>query len=323
LDNINRENSKFPQDEKRNKWRAGLVYFVILLIFGFLIQKILDNWSQVLEIGVTFQPDFLSLSVILLFSYFFLLTLLWHLITKSVGITLSLKENIYYWFLSQLGKYVPGKIVSIMSRSYFYKKKGFRISLTVSAFLLETLAGIISISLLSVILIAHYVTRELLYLIPILLFTLFLFYPQTVELMVNLLNRILGRQPIVLGVKMKDWLLLNFLYGLNFFLLAGGAFLFFCKSILDFNGDGEQTLFLIGSLGLSGVLGIIAFFTPSGLGIREASLFFLLSKIMPEAEAAVIAVSSRVWLMCSELILIGIIYCIFHLRDIFSKWTEH
>jgi len=67
------------------------------------------------------------------------------------------------------------------------------------------------------------------------------------------------------------------------------------------------------------LLGMIAFFAPAGLGVREGSLFFLLSKIMPEAEAAVISISSRVWMMCSELILIAIVYGIFHSGSVFGK----
>lgn len=259
----------------------------------------------------------LSFSVFLLISYFFALALLWELITRKVGLTLPLTKTIYYWFLSQLGKYVPGKIVFMISRAYFYKKEGFRVSLTVSSFLLETAAGVISLSLLSIVLIAHHVTKEILYFIPLLICAIFFFNPKIVERMVNLLNRIMEKQPVALGVKIGDWIVINCLYGLSFFLLAGGAFFFFCKSMFDFNG--EHLLFLIGALGLSGALGMIAFFTPSGLGVREGSLFFLLSKIMPETEAAVIAISSRVWMMCSELMVIAIIYGAFHFRRVVNR----
>ena len=321
FDSISGEKDTLPKENKKRRWSTALVYFIILLIFVFLVWKILENWSQVIKIERTFQPSLLSFSIILLITYFFSLALLWDLITRKIGLKLPFKKALYYWFLSQLGKYVPGKIVSMMGRSYFYKKEGFRMSLTASAFLLEAIAGVISLSLLSVMLIAHDVAREVLYLFPILLLALLFLYPKMVEHIVSLLNRTVGRQPITLRVRMRDWLLLNFLYGLNFFLLAGGAFFFFCKSILDFNEG--QILFLIGALGISGVLGMIAFFTPSGFGVREGSLFFLLCKVMPEADAAVISVSSRLWMMCSELILIGIIYSIFHFGDIFSKLAKH
>ena len=314
---INKGKGTLLKNKGKIKWSAGLVYCIVLLIFGFLIQNISDNWSQVLEIRVNFQPGLLSLSVLLLISYFFLLALLWELITRRVGLKLPLRRTVYYWFLSQLGKYVPGKIVFVMSRAYFYKKEGFRISITASAFLLETIAGVISLSLISLILIAPYLTRDMVYLVLVLLLVLFGLHPRMVELAVSGLNRLLGRQSVALNVRWRDWILINVLYGCNFFLLAGGAFFLFCKSI--FNVNGEQALFLIGALGLSGALGMIAFFAPAGLGVREGSLFFLLSKIMPEAEAAVISISSRVWMMCSELILIAIVYGIFHSGSVFGK----
>lgn len=298
------------KNRKERVWFTVLVYCIIFLIFGFLMQKILDNWYQVLETGIKFKLGFLSLSIFLFFFYLFSLMLLWILITRKIGLKLSFGKNIYYWFVSQLGKYVPGKIVFLMSRAYFYKREGFRTSLTTSAFLIETAAGVISVSLLSIMLIYHYVTKEIVYLVPILLFALLFFQPKMVEHIVSLCSKIIGRQPVTLRLRMKDWIVLNFLYGLNYFILGGGAFFFFCKSIIDL--DGEKGLFLIGALGLSSVLGMIAFFTPSGLGVREGSLFFLLSKVMSEGEAAVISVSSRVWMMCSELILIAIIYGVFH-----------
>ena len=224
MNDINREKSTLSKDKKERRWSTGLAYLIILLIFGFLAQKILENWSQVIKIERTFQPSLLSFSILLLITYFFSLSLLWNLITRKVGLKLPFKKAVYYWFLSQLGKYVPGKIFSMMGRSYLYKKEGFRMSLTSSAFLLEAIAGVISLSLLSVMLIAHDVAGEVLYLFPILLLALLFFHPKMVEHIVNLLNRAVGRQPITLRVRMRDWFLLNFLYGLNFFLLAGGAF---------------------------------------------------------------------------------------------------
>jgi hypothetical protein len=220
------------KNNKGQRWFIGLVYATILLIFVFLAQRILANWSQVLKIGITFQPGFLSLSILLLISYFFSLALLWNLITGKVGLKLPFRKTAYYWFISQLGKYVPGKIVFMMSRAYFYKKEGFRVSLTASAFLLEAVAVATSISLFSVILITHYVAKEFLYLIPILVMSLLFFHPKMVGLIVSLFNQVLGRQAIALRVGMKDWLSCNFLYGLNFFYWLEELFSFFVNRYL-------------------------------------------------------------------------------------------
>ena len=310
-----------PNEKKIQKWSAGLVYLIIVLIFGFLAQKISSSWSKVSDLRLTFRPGLLCVSIFFLTSYFFILSLLWELITRKVGLILPLRKTIYYWFLSQLGKYVPGKIVFMISRAYFYKKEGFRISLTASSFILESVAGVISLSLLSLVLIAHHVAREIVYLIPVVLSAIFFFHPKVVERMVSFLNQRLGRQPITLGVKTTDWIVLNCLYGVSFFLLAGGAFFFFCKSIISVNG--EQALFLVGALGLSGALGMIAFFTPSGLGVREGALFFLLCKVMPETEAAVISIASRAWMMCSELFLIAVVYGIFRFGSIVAAREKY
>ncbi len=312
MKSVEREERTALHVHKSRKWFSLIPYGIILLIFIFLLRKIITNWSQCVAQGITFQFPLLFLSVVFLIVYLMLLALLWTLITKRVGLSLSFSKTVYYWFLSQLGKYVPGRIFFVMSRTYFYKKEGFRISLTTSAFLLETIAGLLSLTFVSISLVMHQVAKEVVYMIPIVLCAFFFFRPKVVERLVNLGNRFTGRPPITLSVGTKDWLILIILYGGNFLFFAGGAFYLFCNSLLSISQ--EKALFLIGALGLAGVIGMCAVFTPSGLGVREGSLFLLLCKIMPETEAALISVSSRLWMVITEFLVIGIVSIIYYIQ---------
>ena len=46
---------------------------------------------------------------------------------------------------------------------------------------------------------------------------------------------------------------------------------------------------------LAGAIGILAFFVPSGLGVREAVIVLVLSQYMPTAEAIVISLLARLF----------------------------
>lgn len=62
-------------------------------------------------------------------------------------------------------------------------------------------------------------------------------------------------------------------------------------------------LFCAGIFGISAIMGILAIFAPSGLGVREGIILAGLMLIMPESDAAVISVISRLWQTIAELTL--------------------
>jgi uncharacterized membrane protein YbhN (UPF0104 family) len=67
-------------------------------------------------------------------------------------------------------------------------------------------------------------------------------------------------------------------------------------------------LFLTGALAISSTLGLIAIFAPSGLGVREGALVYLLSLMMGTPVAVIIAVLTRIWMTLIEIGLIGMVY---------------
>jgi uncharacterized membrane protein YbhN (UPF0104 family) len=88
--------------------------------------------------------------------------------------------------------------------------------------------------------------------------------------------------------------------------VGGVGFYLFVDSI--FPVSPHQILFLTGALAFSSILGLIAIFAPSGLGVREGTLVYLLSYIMPGSVAVVISVLTRIWMTLIEIGLIGMIY---------------
>jgi uncharacterized membrane protein YbhN (UPF0104 family) len=95
------------------------------------------------------------------------------------------------------------------------------------------------------------------------------------------------------------------LYVLNWLVFGGTLFVFIRSFYLV---DPSSILYLTGAFSLAGMIGILAFFTPSGLGVREGVLALFLNQVMPTSVAIVAAVASRIWLTVVELASAGVVY---------------
>jgi uncharacterized membrane protein YbhN (UPF0104 family) len=80
-----------------------------------------------------------------------------------------------------------------------------------------------------------------------------------------------------------------------------------------------QLLFVAGALACSNILGLLALFAPSGLGVREGVLVSLLSVVMPAPVAVVIAVLTRLWMTFVEIGMIGVVYLIDYVGNVNRK----
>ena len=64
----------------------------------------------------------------------------------------------------------------------------------------------------------------------------------------------------------------------------------------------SQTIILCGVFAVSVISGILSFFVPAGLGVREGVLSYLLSLFIPISVAIVISLALRIWMIVGELL---------------------
>lgn len=63
----------------------------------------------------------------------------------------------------------------------------------------------------------------------------------------------------------------------------------------------EASRYLAGTVAASYLIGYLLFVLPAGAGAREAAMFLLLQQVMPAAAALVVSILSRVWFTAAEL----------------------
>ena len=103
-------------------------------------------------------------------------------------------------------------------------------------------------------------------------------------------------------------------------MVGGIGFYLFVDSV--FPVSPHQILFLTGALAFSSILGLIAIFAPSGLGVREGALVYLLSLMMPESVAVIISILTRIWMTLIEIGLTGVVYLLGQFKKGLGKEKE-
>jgi len=293
-------------------FKAALKWVITLAIFVFLGKMVWDHWSQIKDTSFTLQPfPFILSTFIFAFSYL-IQVWAWYLITLRLKIALSFRETIKSWFYSQLGKYLPGKIWLFLGRIYAYESNGKPKKLVSVALYIEMMTVVMAggiIFLAALVLFEEtrlfYSGKQLWWLVLLFIFAFASIHPRVLQKIMNGVLVLLKREPISLSVFYWDilWILIVCIVA---WLVGGLGFYLFVDSIYPVAF--QFVLFLTGALAISSTLGLIAIFAPSGLGVREGALVYLLSFMMATPVAVIISILTRLWMTMIEIGLIGMIY---------------
>jgi len=304
-----------------------LQWAIVVAIFFFLGRMVWENWIQVKEAPFTLKSFPLLLSTfIFIFSYFIQIWA-WYLITVKLEIAINFQETLESWFYSQLGKYLPGKVWLLLGRFYFYESKGKSREKISLALYLEVLTILLAAGLLSVIGTVSfkeanpfYPKKENWWMFLLLILVFLSLYPKFLQKILNWILILFRKEPVILSISYRDisWILLVCIFS---WIIGGIGFWIFVDSV--FSISSQHILFLTGALAFSSILGLIAIFAPSGLGVREGALVYLLSYTMPGSVAVIISILTRIWMTLIEIGLIGVVYLLSKIRKGLEKRDQH
>jgi len=317
----------FTHKTLRTRYLKILQWAIVLTIFVFLGKMVWENWAQVKETSFTLKPFPMISSTLIFMSSYFIQVWAWHLITSKLKIAVPLKETLESWFYSQLGKYLPGKVWLLVGRFYFYESKGKSRKEISIALYLETITLLIAAGLLSLVALLFFKEANSIYEGMQFWWVSLLFLLAFISLHPRILQKILNgvllhfkREPLSLSISYVDvlWILGISIFGWG---VGGIGFFLFVDSV--FPVSSQYVLFLAGALAFSNTLGLIALFAPSGLGVREGALVYLLSYVMPGGVAVIISVLTRIWMTLIEIGLIGVIYIWSQFEKGLEKKNQH
>jgi glycosyltransferase 2 family protein len=286
----------------RAGWRQWLTPVVVLVVAFFLVRSIYRQWGAVTQFQWSLRWDLLLLSAILVWLDFVILILLWRLILVQVGNRrLRFWRAYRVWFLSNFGKYVPGKVWALMGMVYLLKDEGYAAAPVLVSAVLNQALSIVSGSILAVIVLGVGAFGGLppWFLVAIVAIAALALYPPFLQRLINLGLRWVRRDPVEIPLSFGTIAILFICY-LGTWIIYGGAFWLLLVSI-GVPAAGS-IMKIVAIFTASYLVGFLALFVPGGLGVREGALALLADPILPTGLAAPVAVLSRIWLTVTELI---------------------
>lgn len=280
----------------KKNWLNLVIYISIIYVIYYLIDK-----------KLLYFPKIHILSIFILSLFFLILGFIsemfsWKYMLKVNNINISNKIILISSGSSILGKYLPGKIWTVMGRAKIISDYS-KISLTtLSALSFESQIVVLWTGLIISFIGALISNLDIFYLLLILIifmiFTLIIFNDKFKIVIETLIKRYLKKSLNFPRIKYKNnkLILLNFfpwiIWGIGFYLMA-------LSIINDFAGI--EILF---SFPLSVIFGILAIFSPGGIGIREGILTGYLTLCgIDLSTATTISVFSRLWFLIGELVI--------------------
>jgi uncharacterized membrane protein YbhN (UPF0104 family) len=184
---------------------------------------------------------------------------------------------------------------------------------------LELLASFIAAFLLSLFIIQKFYLNENInsfYMILFIVATLIILSNlKLIERIINYFLKLLKKNVIKVSISYKELLRLIGLYTISWLLSGIGLYLQI-KSMIQVSFN--DILIYSGIITAAWMIGLLSIFAPSGIGVREGVLTFLLSFYVPIHVAATIAVISRLLYTITEMIF-ALIASLMQRRSIFGE----
>jgi len=281
------------------RWYRWLLFAVILSAVIWFIAR---NFKQVSQYSFEFNRLLLAFSFLSVLCAFLFRFGVWVRLASLFGLDAPLRRAGRAYFLSILGRYIPGKVGLALVRIEAYSD--YPSEKVIMATGMELVAALTAALLLAFIGLAlspshfpSYLRWVALLCIAPLLAAL---SPPVLRRVSNAVLRLAGREKIEIRFPFKANLALVGLYTIPGFLHGCGLFLLI-NSLSHIST--HHYLAVTGAYYTASLAGLIAFFAPGGLGVREGVLFLVLPALVGRETAIVAAILIRLVTIVAEVVL--------------------
>lgn len=292
--------------------RTGQVVLIVAVTYG-IVRALAPDLGKLSRADfLAWQPSALMLAISLLWllAVYLVHCHLWRSITTTLGgVEIGLKSSLRIYFVSSLGRYIPGKLWQIAGMAVLAQKAGISPVAATAASINGQFAFLTSGLVYLALLLPGWGGNAPLVAAALLLGTgVALFVLLTSRARHWLAERVGPR--VRAGLDALDRLtwqraLMLWLAYAGTWVLLGVAFVVFTNAFVPLQR--ADYLHIAGTVAAAYLFGYVAFFSVAGLGIREAVMLGLLSQVMPASAALVVSVASRVWFTAAELLPLALI----------------
>lgn len=267
------------------------------------------HWTEVRALGATLTPAWWRIAwsaTIVALSYAMLIGT-WRGMVNAWGSSLGLWQSARIWFVSNLGRYVPGKVWQIGAMGVMASEAGVPPAAAVGSSLVIALVNILvgfgvvaatgaeSFGTIGVNPRALWIPLALLGAVTATL-------PWTLKSLVRFTGRVTGR-PVEAPTLPAGAVWLAAAGCTAAWVLYGFAFQQLAIGVLGASAAGDAGAY-VAVFTLSYLLGFLTLVAPGGIGVREVAMGAMLTGagLTTGAEATILVVASRLWLTVLEIV---------------------
>lgn len=275
----------------------------VLAVFGYALK---DVWADAVPRLADTEPAFLAAALAVLAAYYLLFAVGWWWLLAALRIRVSYGIALQAEMASMLAKYIPGGIWTPLARIIWLRRAGgvSDTSFVISSILLEAgLSAVAGILVFTAGLTAvEAVEAPLAPLFAFAAATAILLHPRVFTAIARVIFPRFGAPaPPPLPYRILVGLLGY--YACTW--LVGGTALYLLLRSLGADPGIETIPYLGGAAAIGAIVAVLTVFAPSGLGVREASMYGLLVVVVPAGAALGATVLNRLAITLVEAALLG------------------
>jgi glycosyltransferase 2 family protein len=275
------------------------------VVIGFALWTLSRQWDEVRAQGVAWQlsPAWIAASLLLTWVMYLLLVGGWRALIVSWGERLAFWPGVRIWLLAGLGKYVIGKVWSLLGMAVLAEREGVRGPVAMASSVVMQLLALATGAAVAIAALGGPVLDRAVPLgqagaIGLGLLTLASAALVTHDPTMQWLGQRLGRPDAVRSVRLAEFGLAA-LPNLVAWLGYGIALVWLAQGTLG--GVALEPTLAIGAFAASYLAGYLFVLAPGGVGVRESVLVLLLQDAIGVGNALALAAVSRLALTVNEL----------------------
>lgn len=301
--NVNALVSDPPRTSRR---RELLSAAVLVLVLAAVTVAAARNWAAFIDsihkIGIVGVALSLAAAMVGVFGSY----LSWRSVLIGLGTRFGFIEGAHVFFVSQLGKYLPGSVWPIVMQMEAGRRRGANRKTMLAGNLIVVLLGVCAGVVVAGLLLPFSSPAALhrfwwaLAALPLLLV---MAHPRSIPFLLDLVLKVLRRDPLDVEMTPKatmaavGWATLSWVgFGTHLAVLAAAI----SKPSL------ELLTLCIGGMALAVSAGLLFLPAPAGAGMREVVLAYVLVAALTSGQVVAVVIASRVIILLADLLLAGI-----------------
>lgn len=293
----------------RKLWVRLLQIAVIAALVVFIGQRIASNWTSINDFEWHLNYGLLALSLGVMLLALFVQSSVLAKIFGAFSRDVSPLKSFKIAYLSQLGRYLPGKVWQVFGMIHLAGKEGLSKTEAITSFALAqlfTTPPALLVVACFLFLPGYYPDSEFVsptigYIVGgISCISLVIFFkPHWLRKVINAMVTRLGAAPVEFHIPSRVAVEILAMYCVGW-ILYGTAFYLFLLSVSEFPGG--NIVQAIGIFCAAYLVGYWSILAPGGIGVRETALVLFLGPIFGGGVAAAIAAFARIWSIVGEVI---------------------